>query len=172
MSIVVCPLSRVDAMVALHRPARVISMLDPDRPFPELGPRYAGAHLRLSFHDIEVASTGVVAPAAGHVRELLAFIRAWDPVEPLLIHCRAGISRSTATAYIAACMKRPEVDEHDVAVALRDAAPLARPNGTLVRLADAEMARNGRMSEAIDATGRGLPWIEVDEGEPFRMMLL
>jgi predicted dithiol-disulfide oxidoreductase (DUF899 family) len=31
------------------------------------------------------------------------------------------------------------------------------------------MSRNGRMSEAIAETGRGLPWIEVDEGVPFEM---
>ena len=37
MKILVCPLSKVEDMVAEHWPARVISMLDPDRTFPELG---------------------------------------------------------------------------------------------------------------------------------------
>jgi len=40
---------------------------------------------------------------------------------------------------------------------------------TLVRLADDAMSRNGRMSEAITETGRGLLWTSIDENRPFEM---
>jgi hypothetical protein len=43
------------------------------------------------------------------------------------------------------------------------------PNEALVTLADVEMGRSGRMRAAIAKTGRNLPWIEIDEGEPFVM---
>jgi predicted protein tyrosine phosphatase len=171
MTIVVCPLSRVAETVAAHRPERVISMLNPEWTFPELGPQYAGRHLRLSFHDIHVAAANQVLPSAEHVRHFLRFIDAWDDQAPILIHCRAGISRSTAAAFIAACYTNPHVDEHDMAAVLRRAAPFARPNQRLVELADRELRRNGRMREAIEATGRELSWTDVEEGEPFRLVL-
>lgn len=169
MTILVCPLSKVVEMIALHRPSRVISLLDPDFPFPELGPTYVGKHLQLRFHDVHVPTEGQVLPSVKHVDHLLGFLGAWNPGEDLLIHCRAGIGRSTAAAFIAACFLNPYVPEREIAVALRRASPLARPNETLIKLADTVMAREGRMSDAISSAGRNLPWIDVEEGEAFQM---
>ncbi|MGH7710712.1 MAG: tyrosine phosphatase family protein, partial [Gemmatimonadaceae bacterium] len=149
---------------------RVISLLDPEFAFPELGPQYGDRHLRLSFHDIHVPADNYVVPSAEHVGDLLRFLMTWDRRDPLLIHCRAGISRSTATGFIAACFANPESDEREIAAALRRASALARPNLRLVRLADREMERSGRMSAAISVTFRNLPWIDVEEGEPFQML--
>lgn len=81
----------------------------------------------------------------------------------------AGIGRSTAAAYIANCWRYPGVSERRIAELLREAAPLARPNETLVRRSDTALNRNGRMSAAISDTGRGLPWIQLDEGVPFEL---
>jgi predicted protein tyrosine phosphatase len=168
--ILVCPLSKVDEMVARHKPARVISLLDPHFTFPDLGSAYAGGrHLRLRFHDIHVAGADEIAPSAGHVARLIEFVSALAPGEDLLIHCRAGISRSTAAAFIAACCLHPDVPERDLAQALRRASPLARPNRVMVALADVALGRDGRMTAAIISTGRNLPWIEAFEGEAFEM---
>ena len=171
MMILVCPLSKVAERVALHKPARVISMLDPGTPFPQLGPAYRERHLRLEFHDITMAHPLYVMPQAEHVAALLDFIGKWDRKAPILIHCYAGISRSTAVAYIASCVANPHGNEHDLAVMFRRTAPLARPNGALVKLADDALGRQGRMSAAIEATGRDLPWPEIEEGEPFGLSL-
>lgn len=167
MTLVVCPLSKVTEMVALHRPGGVISLLDPEWPFPELGSAYADRHLRLSFHDINDAVAAEIAPSVAHVQEMIRFSEGWQRRDALLIHCRAGISRSTAAAYIVACLRNANRTELEIAVALREASPLARPNLALVRHADREMGRNGRMVHAIKETGRDLPWIEVDENVPF-----
>ncbi len=172
MTILVCPLSQVDAMVAEHSPDRVISVLDPGSSFPELGDGYSGRHLRLSFHDVHEKDEQYVRPAAEHVGVLLGFLKEWERPGTLLIHCRAGISRSTAVAFIAACFVNPDLREHDIAVALRAAGPLSRPNRTVVRLADREMGRAGRMSEAIEETGRDLDWVDVEEGVPFSLRSL
>ena len=169
MTILVCPLSKVTDMIVAHAPERIISLLAPEVTFPETGPAYVERHLRLRFHDIRVPTEGQVMPSAKHIDDLLTFLAAWDRTDPILIHCRAGISRSTATAFIAACLHNPHTDEQQIAVALRRVSPLARPNETLIRLADYAMKRNGRMIEAIADTGRGLSWIDVDEGEPFEM---
>jgi predicted protein tyrosine phosphatase len=156
-------------MIVGHAPGRIVSLLDPGIAFPDAGPTYAGRHLRLCFHDIHSADGGYIVPTADHVRVLIAFLTAWDRAAPLLVHCHAGIGRSTATAFIAACLHNPHSDELEIAVALRRVAPLARPNETLVKLADAALARGGRMSRAIAKTGRHLPWIDVPEADPFEL---
>jgi len=169
MNIIVCPLARVQQMVAVHAPERVVSLLDPDFTFPELGPSYAELHLRLHLHDVHEASIGQVAPSSVHVTQLLDFLARWRRSLPLLIHCRAGIGRSTATAFIAACLHNPNVSERTIADRLRRVSPLARPNQVLISLADAVMGRNGRMLAAIEETGRELRWHGVDENVPFEL---
>jgi len=160
----------------MHTPERIISLLDPNYAFPETGPAYFNRHLQLCFSDIHVSTQGHVLPTAKHMDDLLAFISLWSRKAPLLIHCRAGIGRSTATAFITACFHNPNTDELEIASALRRASPLARPNETLIQLADAALSRRGRMSAAIVETGRNLSWIEVterlknyNEGVPFEM---
>lgn len=89
-------------MVVAHAPERIVSLLDPDFTFPETGPAYAGKHLRLRLHDAHIAAPGQVLPGMELVGELLAFVAQWDRSAPILVHCRAGIGRSTATAFITA----------------------------------------------------------------------
>src|SRR5262249_61684381 len=100
-------------------------------------------------------------PCPAHIAELLAFLERWEAKESLLVHCRAGIGRSTAIAYVSACFRNPRASELEIAWALRRAAPLARPNEAVVRLADEALHRNGRMAAAITETGRGLGWLMV-----------
>ena len=86
----------------------------------------------------------------------------------MVVHCYAGISRSTAAAYIGLCALRPDLDEFLLAERLRRAAPSATPNARLVAAADRLLGRRGRMSEAIAAIGRG---VDAFEGTPFALPL-
>ncbi|ATU92195.1 tyrosine phosphatase family protein [Phyllobacterium zundukense] len=121
-------------------------------------------HLFLGFNDIVEPMEGMTHPVADHVSDLIAFGRRWDREAPLLIHCYAGISRSTAGAYITALALNPEIDEVQLAQVLRRNAPSATPNSRLVALADDMLGRKGRMVDAIKAIGRGE---EAFEGTPF-----
>ena len=165
----VCPLSKVQELAAQTQPEKVVSILDPDFETPSLG--LGSDHLRLAFHDIHVPTPGAVLPEREHLLELISFLSGWSRSGPLLIHCRAGVGRSTAAGFVAACLHQPDVDEFEVARTLRAVAPLARPNETLVTLADSILERGGRMSAAISETGRDLEWIEIDEGVPFEIPL-
>lgn len=169
MKIVVCPLSKVEQMVAAHAPERIVSLLDPGFDFPQLGPAFRDCHLRLHLHDVHESAPGQVVPSSGHIDQLLVFLGKWQRSSPLLIHCRAGIGRSTAAAFIAACVHKPKVNERTIALDLRRASPLARPNQILIELADAAMGRNGRMVSAIEETGYNLQWHGVDENLPFEI---
>lgn len=152
MTILVCPLSKVESVIAARAPERIVSLLDPDSPSPYVGVEYASRHLRLSFHDVEIATWDEDIPTPQDVLELLAFVAGWGRTAPLLIHCRAGVGRSTAAAFVTACALNPKADERLIAVALRRVAPFARPNEMLIRRADSALARKGRMSAAIEET--------------------
>jgi predicted protein tyrosine phosphatase len=125
-------------------------------------------HLFLGMSDITAQQDGHVLPGRLHVTQLLAFARGWDRAKPMVIHCWAGISRSTGAAFITACALNPERDEAEIAATLRASAPSATPNAKLVAVADEILGRNGRMSAAIEAIGRGE---DAFEGTPFRLNL-
>jgi predicted protein tyrosine phosphatase len=107
-------------------------------------------------------------PDMTHLQDLLGFVHAWDRAEPMVIHCFAGVSRSTAAAFIAACALAPARDEFAIARAMRAASPTASPNPRLVALGDDALGRRGRMNEAIVNIGRGE---ECFEGTPFTLEL-
>ncbi|MBB5053742.1 putative protein tyrosine phosphatase [Afipia massiliensis] len=125
-------------------------------------------HLRIQMDDINEPALGFVAPSHEHVEQALAFIRKWDRTAPMVIHCYAGISRSTASAFMAACALNPNRDETSIARQIRAASPSAYPNRLIVTLADEVLGRGGRMVRALDAMGPGNMTIE---GRPFRVDL-
>ena len=125
-------------------------------------------HLFVGVSDITSEAEGQILPGEEHVETLLDFVRAWDRQEPLLMHCFAGISRSTAAAFISACALSPHLGEEEIAQRLRRASPTATPNARLVALADKVLGREGRMIRAIERIGRGEDCIE---GEPFAIDL-
>ncbi len=125
-------------------------------------------HLILGIDDISVPADGYVAPADEHIVRLVSFVRDWDRTAPLVIHCFAGISRSTAGAYVTLCALNPHRDELKIAQCLRRASPTAMPNSRIVALADDYLGRGGRMVSAIETIG---PGALAYQAEPFRLDL-
>ena len=162
----VSSLSRVEETVLATGAERLITLLAAGtamvRPRAILEPN----HLWLSMNDIAEAQDGMTLPGEAHVRDILAFAERWDRAKPLVVNCYAGISRSTATAYIVAAARNPARNEEELAAALRRASPSATPNPRLVAVADALLGRNGRMVEAIRAIGRGA---DAYEAVPFAL---
>jgi predicted protein tyrosine phosphatase len=162
----VCPLSRLEETIALSRAEKVVSLLASGTAFSRPQSILEHNHLLLSMHDIVEAQLDMVPPGHDHVESLLAFARGWDRARPAVIHCYAGISRSTAAAYIVAAALAPERDEQELARALREASPSATPNPRLVAVADDMLGRQGRMVHAIASIGRGA---DAFEGTPFSL---
>ena len=125
-------------------------------------------HLKVSVDDITEVADGFVAPSEIHVEQVLNFVRGWDRGAPMVIHCYAGISRSTASAFAAVCALNPHRDEAEIAQKIRAASPIASPNRLIVGLADRALGRDGRMLRALDDIG---PASMMVEGKPFRVDL-
>ncbi len=162
----VCSLTKVVETVRTNGARSLVTILTAGasmaRP-SEIAPQ---RHLRIAVSDIEAPVEGHILPAPDHIEQLLAFAAAWDRREPLVIHCYAGVSRSPAAAFIAACALSPQRSELEVARDLRRASPTATPNVRLVAIADRILDRRGRMVQAIAEIGRGL---ECSEGAPFSL---
>jgi predicted protein tyrosine phosphatase len=165
--ILITPLSALPDAIATHRPSHIVTllssgyMIDTPKGFPP------ERHLRLGMHDISDEG-GLEAPARRHVDELIEFGRGWDAKAPMLVHCWAGISRSTAATYTILCDRGGAGTEQEIANALRARAPHAQPNRLLVRLADEALGRDGAMVRAINAIGDGTM---VTEGVPVEIPL-
>jgi predicted protein tyrosine phosphatase len=125
-------------------------------------------HLKVQVDDITEPMEGFVAPDDTHIERVLNFVRGWNRNAPLVIHCYAGISRSTASAFAAACALNPHRDEISIARQIRAASPIAAPNRLIVSLADKALGREGRMLRALDEMG---PSNMPVEGMPFRVDL-
>lgn len=153
--IYVAPLSHVETTVADASVSHLVTLINGETDIktpPAIQPE---RHLRLSMNDISDPRPGLVLPREEHVTEIVRFALDWDRRAPLLIHCWAGISRSTAAAFIVLCALNPRTDELTLARILRKASPTAYPNRRLIALADQTLSRSGRMVEAIEKIGRG-----------------
>ena len=164
--IIVCPLTAVERLVAARAPSHLITLLSPESLIDTPHPLTPDQHLRLGINDINEPMDGLVAPDEQTVRAIVDFGAGWDASRPILIHCWAGISRSTATAFILACERNPHAEEEAIAHELRRRSRFAQPNPRLVALADALMGRGGRMSAAVAAMSLAQP---TGESEPFEL---
>jgi len=164
----VCSLSRLHATVEKTGARHIVTLLGVEDRLERPACVPKTNHLFLRMHDISMPAEGFVAPEADHVENLIQFVQGWDRAAPMVVHCWAGISRSTAAAFVSVCALRPERDERDIAWAIRHASPTATPNIRIVMLADAVLGRQGRMVAAVEAIGRGS---FAEEGVPFRLAL-
>jgi predicted protein tyrosine phosphatase len=146
----------------LHRDAGVsdvLSILDPYEPEPLAFATYQ-PHRRhtLRFDDIISRLAGAQAPEDHHVEALLVLgseLEAMGGVAHLLVHCHAGVSRSTAAAALLMAQHNPG-RETDAFLALLELRPQAWPNTRMVDIADRLLKRNGALSAGLVAYRRAL----------------
>jgi predicted protein tyrosine phosphatase len=123
-------------------------------------------HLVLNVDDISMPMDGFTLPDDEHVARLIDFVGGWDRTAPMVVHCFAGISRSTAGAFVAACALKPQRTEMQIAWDIRRASATANPNARIVSIADRLLKRDGRMVRAIETIGPGNGALE---GQPFQL---
>lgn len=138
------------------RVSHVLSILDPGWPDPEAFAAWE-PHRRtiLHFHDAIEPAPDIALPRPEHVRAILAFGRslAEDEHEAgrdghLLVHCHAGISRSTAAMAMMMAQAEPGADEDALMDRLHAIREKAWPNLVMIEMADAMLGRDGRLVAA------------------------
>ncbi|AKF87341.1 Predicted protein tyrosine phosphatase [Myxococcus fulvus] len=148
--------SRAKAIQRLMSPSRrgevgcLVSIGAPDQR-PPRGFLGVERRLRLLFHDVERDEGAFLAPSDEDVARLIQLAHELVGSTCLvLVHCEAGISRSTASALtLFAVWLGPGYEEEAVARVFQ-LVPEAWPNETLVRLADTRLGREGRLVAAVE----------------------
>ncbi len=156
--ITVCGLDELGEHTAA-RVSHVLSILDPEWPVPEVFGTY-GEHkkLELRFHDVIEHGPGLVTPSETHVEQLLAFGRDLDR-EPqadahLLVHCHAGVSRSSASMGLLVAQALPRQPGKAIFAEILRVRPRIWPNLRIVELGDRALGRNGDLVAAAHGVYR------------------
>ena len=146
--------------------SHVLSILDPGWPEPEaFGAFDPHRRLELRFHDVIETEPGCIAPESLDVEQLLSFGR--DLTEGkgthLLVHCHAGVSRSTAAATLIVAQARPDRPAEEALQTVLSRRPRAWPNLRILELGDALLERRGEIVGAARAHYRRRiehePWL-------------
>lgn len=162
--LVVCPVTQVDSVGAKYAPSHMLTVMSEKSDVPRPASVKPQNHKTLIFNDISAERDGLVVPASNHVKTIFEFAKQWDRQAPLMIHCFAGVSRSTASAYIIANAMGDKRCPIDLAKELRLRSPTATPNARMIALADVLLDKNGELVSAIRDIGRGAYCYE---GAPF-----
>jgi predicted protein tyrosine phosphatase len=135
----------------------VLSILDPETPDPTAFADFTPhRRLALRFYDIIEPEPDRLAPMRADVERLLEFGRDLDhsATPHLLIHCHAGISRSTASAALILAQADPALPARVVLDAITEMRPRAWPNLRIIEFGDALLGRNGDLIAATGAVYR------------------
>jgi predicted protein tyrosine phosphatase len=155
----ICSLAKVESLAAEIKPSHILSLLGGISPFPAtplgIDPKN---HLKITVSDIAEPQEGMIHPGENHVRDVIAFGERWarenDGSRPILVHCFAGISRSTASALTIACTVRPKTREEVFTAALRAESASAQPNALMIEIADDILGRQRRLISAVEDMGQ------------------
>lgn len=108
--------------------------------------------LRLEFDDIEtpISDPDYCLPCFDDILKVTNFVAKMPRSDGrILIHCHAGISRSTAIALIVCAIILGAGKEEEALGAVLTSRPQARPNRWIVELADIALERDGKLIETI-----------------------
>jgi predicted protein tyrosine phosphatase len=150
--LIVSSLDAAHSAFERYKPAAVISLLSEEEEVPVFEGMPPEAHYRL-YVERESCATSICEAARKRAAEIIDLAANWRGKGDILIHCKRGVARSTAAAFIILCIKHPDTDELTLLQCLRKAAPHADPCPLLVNYADELLSREGRMSDALDDLG-------------------
>jgi predicted protein tyrosine phosphatase len=149
--ITVCGLEELKQHAGAHV-SHVLSILDPHWPVPEVfGTFHEHEKLELRFDD--VIEDGPIAPQPAHVEQLLAFGRDLNH-EPgqnahLLVHCHAGVSRSSASMALLIAQAVPNATGEEIFAEILRIRPQIWPNLRILEIGDALLGRDGDLVAAV-----------------------
>jgi predicted protein tyrosine phosphatase len=143
----ICGLGELHA-APLTSARRIVSILDTGAPVPPELANARGDVLTLRFDDAIAPAPGVRLPERADIEKLLTFDREHRGGELLVVHCTAGISRSTAALAILLA-QRGRMDEATIFAEVRATRAKAWPNSLMIALADDILGARGRLTAAL-----------------------
>jgi predicted protein tyrosine phosphatase len=95
---------------------------------------FRGPKLPLDFDDTDNPDSNEIVPTKAHILHLINWAQQVNSIDGMLIHCHAGISRSTAAGIIVLCT----LDTNPVKAieCVQSVRPQLRPNSLMIEYAD------------------------------------
>lgn len=138
---------RFDAVLTAEDPGMRNGLRFHSHPHPD--------HLVLKFEDVDDPVPGIALPDIRHVEAAVAFGRE-HASGSVLVHCKAGVARSSALALALISDRLGSGFEREAVTFLLATRPVAVPNLLVLEMADRVLGRGGRLEEA---------WLEVERSQ-------
>lgn len=137
-----------------HGITHVLSLVDPELAELEHFKAYGNTRrLVLKMHDIIDPKPGMIMPEPLHMTSILEFGHLVEAESnsfgSLLVHCHMGVSRSTAAMTAIMAQAHPEESEDQIFETLRRIRPQAWPNSVMIKHADEQLGREGKLTAAL-----------------------
>jgi predicted protein tyrosine phosphatase len=136
---------RYSAVISVEDPGRRWGLRFHRKPHPD--------HLVLRFEDIDGHDPELAGPDLHHVEQAVLFAREYSDRE-LMIHCHAGVCRSTALGLAIISDRLGAGHETKAVEMLLATNPNAVPNLIMISMADRLLTRDGALVEAWAAAER------------------
>lgn len=111
---------------------------------------FPNADIHFSTFDDTEGSEMAHAPATSDILACLKYVRTVPENSHLLIHCMAGVSRSSAIAMTIISDFYGSGSERDAALSVKQIRPTANPNRLILQLTDEVLERGGALTKAAD----------------------
>lgn len=131
--------------------SHVLSILDPGWPAPDFGSFGEHSRLELRFHDVIEPDVSGSPPLPDHVAQVLEFGGRVGEGDHLLVHCHAGVSRSTAAMTLILARARPDLPAAEVMAEVVRIRRQAWPNLRMIEFGDQILGRGGELVAAAHA---------------------
>jgi len=123
---------------------KIIGVIDPNTQHIDTDNPY---HIE-RFHDIPIEFTGFIAPSVQHIQNILNFSKDFTDNDKVLIHCHAGVSRSTAVALLICIQHGMTIEESfDYVYNVRD---FMHPNNLIIQYGDELLGLDGKLIDYYD----------------------
>ncbi len=130
---------RYDAVITIEDPGQRNPLRFHVAPHPE--------HLVMKFEDVDFHDPAIALPREEHVAAAVEFGRR-HPSGSILVHCKAGIARSTALALAIIADRLGTGNEKQAVAELLEVRPEAVPNLLILGMADDLLKRGGALVDA------------------------
>ncbi len=130
---------RYEAVITIEDPGQRNPLRFHVCPHPE--------HLVMKFEDVDFRAQGIALPRQEHVAAAVEFSRR-HPEGSILVHCKAGIARSTALALAIIADRLGPGHEGEAVAELLEIRPEAAPNLLMLDMADELLDRCGALVDA------------------------
>lgn len=148
----ICRACDLHSLATELRPHHILSIAEPGYRNPTPVGIDSDRHHHLNFDDIVEAMPGYLPPSEQHVARIIDLAAKLTETDRILVHCQAGISRSSAAALIILAIRNPG-QEPDLARRLRDEGPWFAPNRLMVEIADRLIGRGPVLGAALASMG-------------------